>query len=669
MPNGSNNPFNKLAVKIGSLIILAELVVLIVTGFFYISSFSAEVDRRIEERVLLPGSMMRTGLLTFDSVADQDTMKQIVGEQLLNGMVVGINRVVFYSSNADSIGKEIIELPGVATELFSSELSAPQVVERPDRIISISPIFGADGRTLRFFAYVEASTTDAQAEKSRILQQFVVGTLVTLFATSLIIFFAFNFTLLRRIQQVLAVLKQVEAGNLSARLKGAQSSDEMGTLQAGVNSMIVQLQSFIATLEQRIQARTQELEVARTQAVEASNAKSVFLSNMSHELRTPLNMVIGYTSSMLNMPQMYKNQPLPDIFRPDVELIQQNGEHLLGLINDILDLSKIEASKLDLHRAAIDLLPIFEGVLATANGLLKEKPVQLRPDYQKSLPLVWADSLRIRQVLLNLVSNAIKFTETGSVTLSAHVSGTKLRIAITDTGIGIPEKALKTIFDRFEQIKSNVQHGGTGLGLDISQRLCQMHGSTLTVESTMGQGSTFAFELVLATPEQIASGVAPQPQFADGGIKVFGGAAQPTQHPIETVLLVEDDATLRTALRTALEAANYVVIDTHDGQQLMDLATGVIPNLIVLDADLPDSDPRALLSSLKADPDTTAIPVVAMVTAIDQRLETQVLTQVQKPVDPATFAAKLRQLRSEATPITSSHNLTQRTITDAHPVR
>src|SRR5260221_4730458 len=218
---------------------------------------------------------------------------------------------------------------------------------------------------------------------------------------------------------------------------------------------------------------------------------------MSHELRTPLNVIIGYTSTMLDMPGMYQNVPLPRGYIEDIRLIKDNGYYLLGLINDILDLSKIEAGKLELHRSIINISEMFRGIVATSIGLVNDKPLQIRPDFPDDLPPVWADTTRIRQIVLNLMSNAIKFTPSGSVTLQAVVKDQQIRVAIIDTGIGIPAKALAHIFDRFEQAEHDTDehYGGTGLGLDISQQMVRMHGGELIVESTVGQGSTFSFTL------------------------------------------------------------------------------------------------------------------------------------------------------------------------------
>jgi signal transduction histidine kinase len=176
------------------------------------------------------------------------------------------------------------------------------------------------------------------------------------------------------------------------------------------------------------------------------------------------------------------------------------------LINDILDLSKIEAGKLDLHCSSIDLADVMLNVVATAVGLLKDKPVQIRQEFDDTLPRVWADPNRLRQICLNLMSNAIKFTTSGSVTLTARGEGDFVRISVIDTGIGIPEEALATIFNRFEQVQHDTdqQYGGTGLGLNISKQLCMMQGGELTVQSVVGQGSTFSFTIpVLSRGEQV----------------------------------------------------------------------------------------------------------------------------------------------------------------------
>jgi len=387
------------------------------------------------------------------------------------------------------------------------------------------------------------------------------------------------------------------------------------------------------------------LEVAQQKAEQASQTKSVFMSNMSHELRTPLNIIIGYSSSMLSMPQMFDNVPLPSIYQPYLKLIEDNGHYLLGLINDILDLSKIEAGKLDLHPVALDLPDLLRGTISTSIGLLKEKPLQLRPNFPDPLPPVWADPLRVRQIILNLMSNAIKFTPSGSVTLSAAVEEDCIHISVTDTGIGIPESALKTIFDRFQQAEHDTdkRYGGTGLGLDISKQLSLMHGGDLTVQSMVNQGSTFSFTLPIARADQIAPA---QPMdVKDDRVKIFDLDGMMAVNP-RTILLVEDETSTREMVHSALESAGYVVIDANEGEQAFELATGLLPDLILMDITLPGIDGWDLLALLKADRETDPIPVMLLTAAPDaeRAYELGAVSVLKKPVTPGEVLSSIQTI-------------------------
>lgn len=403
----------------------------------------------------------------------------------------------------------------------------------------------------------------------------------------------------------------------------------------------------------QIQHANAQLEIMNVRLDEAqrkteliSKAKSIFLSNMSHELRTPLNVVIGYASSMLDMPQIYNNVRLPEVFRDDIRLIQENGQYLVGLINDILDLSKIESGKLKLHCSPVNVADLCKGVISTSLGLLKGKPVQIRPNFADDLPKVWADPLRVRQIALNLMSNAIKFTETGSVTLSAQLDGQFIRVSVTDTGIGIPENVLKTIFDRFQQASEDTDkhYGGTGLGLDISKQLSLMHGGDLTVQSKEGQGSTFSFTLPLATPEQLVEEEVDQP--TDSAIQMF----EPQLiDELYTVLLVEDDVNTRGMMRRVLESKDYVVVDTHDGEEALELVISLLPSLIILDINLPNVDGWEILKSLKADPETAAIPVIVCTAdeADGQAHERGAALHIHKPIDPESLLVSVEGILSK----------------------
>lgn len=454
-------------------------------------------------------------------------------------------------------------------------------------------------------------------------------------------------SIVRPVRQLAAVADSVRLGNWDVSVPGTDGRDEIGHLAAAFDGMLRELKAVYGSLEARVTERTGELSSAniklseaQRKAESASRAKSLFLSNMSHELRTPLNVIIGYSHSMLVMPQMFNNTPMPEIYRPYLKLIEDNGYYLIGLINDILDLSKIEAGKLELVYTRVELPEIFRGVLATATGLLKDKPLQLRPEYPEDLPLVWADPIRVRQIILNLLSNAIKFTNSGSVTLKAEQRGEWVAISVIDTGIGIPEEARTGIFDRFGQISSGTitDIEGTGLGLDISKQLTQMLGGDLSVSSEVGKGSQFTFTLPVATPEQMALDMSPVQM--NESFTVFERRQMPAEQ-VYSVLLVEDEVSMRELLRRALEADGYLVIDTHDGAQAMDLAVGLLPSVIILDVNLPHVSGWDVMAQLKNDPATAAIPVIVCTGAADKNRAFQLGAArfLTKPVTPETVIA------------------------------
>ncbi|MEO1287481.1 MAG: ATP-binding protein, partial [Chloroflexota bacterium] len=282
-------------------------------------------------------------------------------------------------------------------------------------------------------------------------------------------------------------VQQIASGNFGTSIQTNQQN-EIGTLATVFNQMSDELGNVYSTLEQRVEERTAQLVTARKEAERANQAKSEFLSNMSHELRTPLNVLIGYSNAILHRPNMFNNMPLPMAYKPYIKLIEESGHYLLGLINDVLDLSKIEAGHLELNCTTVQLNDLVDAVIATGIGLVKDKPIQISSQVDSDFPLLWADKLRLRQILLNLVSNAVKFTDTGSVTITAHQNQQYASIAVTDTGQGIPEDALHNIFDRFTQLAQGQQEG-TGLGLDIMEGIfwdtlpciCNSNGGILLV--------------------------------------------------------------------------------------------------------------------------------------------------------------------------------------------
>jgi signal transduction histidine kinase len=317
--------------------------------------------------------------------------------------------------------------------------------------------------------------------------------------------------------QMLAIVLMVVATGLAIQMSGTlygiaewaissyrkerETKDQLFNTQQEIQRSFMRQKA----LAEQLQETNQELETARAAAIEAKNFRGQFLANMSHELRTPLNAIIGFSETMLNFPMMYDNQPLPDSYKTDLGQIYTSGKHLLQLINDILDLSKVDADKLDMEIEDVDLDPIFKGVLATAVGLVGDKPIKLKRDTESSLPHVRGDSLRIRQVILNLLSNAAKFSDEGSIVLGARNDGNgEVTLWIKDSGIGIPPQEIDKIWEEFRQGTSGRKKGraGSGLGLAISRKLLNLMGGRIWVESTLGQGSTFYFTLPVFVPEQ-----------------------------------------------------------------------------------------------------------------------------------------------------------------------
>ncbi|HVU11918.1 MAG TPA: ATP-binding protein [Phototrophicaceae bacterium] len=271
-------------------------------------------------------------------------------------------------------------------------------------------------------------------------------------------------------------------------------------------------------LGDRLQETNVELEQAREAAEEAKHFRGQFLANMSHELRTPLNAIIGFSETMLKFPAMYDGVRLPNAYEADLQQIYTSGRQLLTLINDILDLAKVDAGKLEVRMARVDLQPMCKMVVSTASGLVGGKPIELETDIPDYLPPVWADETRVRQVLLNLYSNAAKFTESGSIKLAVREIDDGVQVSVSDTGIGISKSNAGIIFEEFKQAETGGRdpRSGAGLGLAISRQLLTLMGGRIWVESELGHGSTFHFTLP-AYHDQQPTLVTPEPEMVKAG--------------------------------------------------------------------------------------------------------------------------------------------------------
>ena len=235
--------------------------------------------------------------------------------------------------------------------------------------------------------------------------------------------------------------------------------------------------------------------IARTAAEEANRTKSAFLANMSHELRTPMNAILGFIEMLLD--DLYGE--VPESLREPLTDVQVNGKHLLNLINDVLDLSKIEAGRMELALSEYSVRDVIEAVCASLQSLAVEKGLKFFASTQAEIPLAYGDGKRIAQCLLNLAGNALKFTKQGQVEITVERMDGLLRYGVSDTGIGIPPDQLEQVFAEFRQVDAAItrEYGGTGLGLSITKKFVELHGGRIWVESEFGQGSRFFFEVPL----------------------------------------------------------------------------------------------------------------------------------------------------------------------------
>jgi signal transduction histidine kinase len=544
--------FKSLAFKLSIIILLIEIVSLSILGLYYVNYFSDEVERKLAKQSAIPGVLMNDGLLNYEAVSDKKAITSIVGEEIISGMIMGTNKSIFYAMDPLIIGKSIDELH-LKEDVFEISQSESKYVKghdtQGDYMVSVTPLYSYDEKT-PLFLYLKIKTT-LKEHKTEQKIIFLVGSLLCILLTTIGIVFFFRKIVIQRLNKLEIVSQNISDGNLDIKTH-MKSHDEIGKLASSFDNMIsilkeshqklkdhsthleqkvtlqtdelsrkmyelekakkilfekqkeiekanADIEEFNVSLERQVAVRTKELEKAYTEISDLLRLKSQFINQVAHDLKTPLTPInILFPLALKDLEKgNYKDA------KEKLEVIEKNFSYLLSLVLETLSIARMDSGKVKLNIEAVNIYELMEKATKNNELDLEKSKVKIINNVQKNIPLIKIDTMRIQEVLNNIISNAIKYIgerENKTITLDATTNKETITIAVADNGVGVKKEFLEKIFEEFFKVNQSRHDAAasSGLGLTICKRIIALHKGKIWAESEgLGKGLTIKFTLPL----------------------------------------------------------------------------------------------------------------------------------------------------------------------------